>query len=322
MPDAPEDAAGYPAADYTGVFTHFGAEQVPDRSVYLWSPVFPCLVGGHRAVIKRTRRTPEGAAAVAAVTRDWLARGIPVVTALELSVDNPVRFEEKHWVAYPFIEGERYAARFDEIEAAGTLLGRIHALGEGPARLPVLNWPDDEQALDETDAELLREVVTAQVPEPVLDRLVVVMSSFVTEVLPVLRASKLPLKNVCMDYKATNLIYTEAGPVLVDPDNGDFAPRILDLAQAALLFHTDHEDVPARPFSKGEWAAFIGAYLREVELTDDERLLWPTALHYMLAMEGHWAFTGSPEEWEDPRQRSFLLALANTRTDDFPLPVG
>lgn len=317
MSDTPE-----PASDYAEVLAHFGAEHVPERSVYLWSPVFPCQVGGHAAVVKRTRRTPEGAAAVAAVTRDWLARGVAVVTPLELSVANPVRFGEKHWVAYPFIGGRTYTGRVEEIEAAGTLLGKMHALGEGPVRLPVLNWPDDEQARDETDPDDLRKVVTPYVTQPVVDRLAALMSSFVTDVLPVLRASDLPCRNTSMDYKATNLIYTPDGPVLVDPDNGDFAPRILDLAYAALLFHTDHESAPARPFDQGEWDAFIGAYLRETDLTDDERLLWPTALHYMLAMEGHWAFTGSPEEWQDPRQRAFLLALANARTDDFPLPVG
>lgn len=122
-----------------------------------------------------------------------------------------------------------------------------------------------------------------------------------------------------MDYKATNLIYTPAGPVLIDPDNGDFAPRILDLAQAALLFHTDHELAPARPFDRAEWTTFIGAYRREVDLTDEERQLWPLAVGYVLAMEGHWAFTGEPEEWLDPRQRSFLLALARARAEDFPL---
>lgn len=317
MSDAPELAA-----DYAEVFAHFAAEQVPERSVYLWSPVFPCLVGGQAAVIKRTRRTPEGAAAVAAVTRDWLARGIAVVAPLELSVANPMRFGEKHWVAYPFIGGRSYTGQIEEIEAAGSLLGQIHALDDGPARLPELCWPDDEQASEETDPEDLRAVVAPYLPQSVLDRLVTVMSSFVTDVLPVLRTTDLPGRNTSMDYKATNLIYAPDGPVLVDPDNGDFAPRILDLAYAALLFHTDHEPAPARPFDQGEWSAFIGAYLRETSLTDDERLLWPTAIHYMLAMEGHWAFTGSPEEWQDPRQRSFLLALANARADDFPLPVG
>lgn len=84
--------------------------------------------------------------------------------------------------------------------------------------------------------------------------------------------------------------------MLVDPDNGDFAPRLLDLAQAALLFHTDHDSAPARPFDRTQWSAFIGAYLGEVDLTDDERVLWPMA------------------------QRAFLLALANVRADDFSLP--
>jgi hypothetical protein len=147
------------------------------------------------------------------------------------------------------------------------------------------------------------------------------MSDFCAEVLPALRQVPLPATNACMDYKATNLIYTSAGPVLIDPDNGDFAPRILDLAQAALLFHTDHEAAPPRPFDRSEWSVFAGAYLREVNLTDDERLLWPSAVDYMLAMEGHWAFTGTPEEWDDPHQRRFLLALASARTADFPLPA-
>lgn len=308
-----------PAADYAEVFAHFGAEEVPERSMYLWSPVFPCLIGGRRAVIKRARRTPEGAAAVTAVTRAWLAEGVQVVTPLELSVDNPVRLDEQNWVAYPFVEGDRYAGLASELRAAGTLLGKIHALDAGEARLPCFDWPDDEQAQEETDVDLLRKVVTPHVPQNILDRLVAVMSSFVTDVMPVLREHQLPSTNVCMDYKATNLIYTPTGPVLIDPDNGDFAPRILDLAQAALLFHTDHELAPARPFDRAEWSAFLGAYQREVELTDQERQLWPLAVEYMLAMEGHWAFTGSPEEWLDPRQRSFLLALARARTEDFPL---
>jgi hypothetical protein len=101
---------------------------------------------------------------------------------------------------------------------------------------------------------------------------------------------------------------------------GDEQAREETLAQAALLFHTDQGAAPARPFDRDEWSVFIGAYLRENDLTDDERLWWPLAIQYMLAMEGHWAFTGTPQEWDDPRQRSFLLALAGARSDDFPLP--
>ncbi len=323
------------AADHADVFAHFGAEQVPESSVYQWSPVFPCQVAGRPAVIKRTRRTPEGAAAVAAVTRDWLAGGVAVVTALELGVTNPVQLGDKNWVAYPFIEGHIYTGRIDEIEAAGALLGRIHAFGPGPAgdtgpagdigsagtaRLPAFCWPDDERAREETDVEELRTAVTPHAPQQVLEQLTALVSSFTDELLPSIRSAQLPCRNASMDYKANNLIYTPAGPVLIDPDNGDFAPRLLDLAQAALLFHTDHAAAPARPFNQMEWSSFIGAYLREVDLTEDERLLWPTAIEFMLSWEGHWAFTGTPEDWHAPRQRSFLLALASARADDFPLP--
>ena len=137
---------------------------------------------------------------------------------------------------------------------------------------------------------------------------------------PPIRGARLPHVNASMDYKANNLVYTPAGPVLVDPDNGDFAPRLLDLAQAALLFHTDHALAPAKPFDRAQWSAFIGAYLREVDLTDRERTLWPTAIEYMLSEEGHWAFTGTPDDWQESRQRAFLLALGNAAPDDFPLP--
>ncbi len=308
------------AADYAKVFAHFGAELVPERSIYVWSPVFPCLIAGRSAVVKRARRTPEGASAVAATTREWLAAGVAVVTPLELSVANPAQVGDQNWVAYPFVDGQRYSGRAPEIEAAGALLGRIHARDFGPARLPAFRWPDHEQAREETDVELLREVVTPHVPEQVLDRLARLMSGFPAQALPAIRAAGLPCRNVCMDYKATNLIYAPDGPVLVDPDNGDYGPRLLDLAQAALLFHTDHEAAPARPFDHGEWSGFVGAYLRETDLTDDERQLWPAAIEFMLCMEGHWAFTGSPSEWDDPRQRSFLLALAGADAADFPLP--
>lgn len=293
---------------------------MPDQSVYPWSPVFPCEVGGRPAVIKRARRTVQGATAVAAVTSQWRASGIAVVTPLKLGVANPVRLGEVNWVAYPFIEGHPYAGRTQEIEAAGMLLGRIHALEAGEARFPALRWPDEERAREETDVELLAKVMTPHAPEPVLERLVTLMSSFPTELLPTISSARLPCQNVCMDYKASNLIYTSTGPVLVDPDNGDFAPRILDLAQAALLFHTDHDDAPARPFSRAEWTSFIDAYLRVAVLTETERRLWPTAIDFMLAWEGHWAFTGTPQDWHRPRQPSFLLALANASADDFPLP--
>ena len=40
------------------------------------------------------------------------------------------------------------------------------------------------------------------------------------------------------DYKANNLIYKDT-PVLIDPDNAKWIPRMFDLALALLLFHNE-----------------------------------------------------------------------------------
>jgi spectinomycin phosphotransferase len=154
----------------------------------------------------------------------------------------------------------------------------------------------------------------------VVTRLEGLVTGFMTELLPPIRDAQLPLANASMDFKANNLVYTTGGPVLVDPDNGDLAPRLLDLAQAALLFHTEHDPAPPRLFDTAQWSAFIEAYLRHVSLTDQERALWPAAIAYMLGDEGIWALTSEADEWRSQRQRSFLLALAEARAGDLPLP--
>jgi hypothetical protein len=92
-----------------------------------------------------------------------------------------------------------------------------------------------------------------------------------------------------MNDKANNLVYPPAGPVLVDPDNGDFAPRLLDLAQAVLLFHTEHEPAPPRlsepPVREGSRVAFVARFLGRrlgytydvVEYRPGQRLVMRTA---------------------------------------------
>jgi len=308
------------AADHADVFEQFGAVDTPQRSVYPYAPVFPCRIGGRRAVLKRTRRARADADAVAAVTRQWAAQGISVVTPLDLDVPNPVRLGDVHWVAYPFIEGNSYTGQPAEAAAAGTLLGRMHAAAAEPARLPRYQWPDHDQATVTEDVDRLHTVMAPHTPDQTVKRLMDLVSGFMLDVLPRIRDAPLPYANVSMDYKANNLVYTAAGPVLVDPDNGDFAPRLIDFAQAVLLFHTEHDSAPPRLFNAAQRSAFIHAYLRQVRLTDHERALWSVAVDYVLADEGHWAFTGEPDDWQVPRQRSFLLALADARADDYPLP--
>jgi Ser/Thr protein kinase RdoA (MazF antagonist) len=308
------------AADHPELFAHFSAEDVPERSMYPFSPVFPCRIGGRRAVLKHTRGAPENARAVAAVTRQWAAQGVAVVTPLDLEVANPARLGEVNWVAYPVIAGRAYTGQLPDVAAAGELIGRMHAARPGSVALPAFRWPDYDQARVGEDVELLRTVMGPHAPARVMQRLVDLAAGFMAEVVPPIRDGRLPQADASMDYKANNLVYTAEGPVLVDPDNGDFAPRLLDLAQAALLFHTEHEPVSPRPFDAAQWTTFIRAYLCHVNLTDQERALWPLAIEYMLAEEGHWAFTGEPGDWQLARQKSFLLALAQVRAGDFPLP--
>lgn len=307
------------AADFPALFAHFRAEPMAERSIYPYSPVFRCRIGGQQAVLKHTRSRPESAAAVVAVTTHWASQGVPVVSPLDLPVANPVRLAGTIWVAYPFIAGRPYTGGLSEVAAAGALLGRMHA-STAAARLPAYEWPAYDEESITRDVTGLRTVMAAHATEQAVARMVRLVSSFMSDLLPPLRTARLPYVNASLDFKANNLVYTSGGPVLVDPDNGDYAPRLLDLAQALLLFHAEHDLAPPRLFNQPEWSAFTRAYLGYVRLTDDERALWPTAIDYLLSEEGVWALTNDPDDWRPPRERSFLLALAGIRANDYPLP--
>jgi Ser/Thr protein kinase RdoA (MazF antagonist) len=305
-----------PASRFSDVFAHFAAEDVPHVSHYRFAPVFPCRIGTTEVVIKRTRRLPETAAAIAGWTSGLAAQGVPVVSPVQVEAVNPVRIGENFWVAYPFISGEQYTAAPGQAGAAGELLGRIHA-AHTPVTPPPFSWPSPDAEGIAEDQQGLAKVLTDQAPETVegLSRLV---AEFPERILPRIREARLPMAGAVMDYKANNLIYAESGPVLIDPDNADWAPRILDLALAVLQFHIEHPTSPGRLFSPAEWREFRDGYLRHVTLTDDERALWPLALEYMLSEYGVWSLIES-EEWDDPRERAFMVDLAGIEIDRFPL---
>lgn len=161
----------------------------PLTSIYPFSPVFSCRIADRPAVIKRTRRKPADATAVAATTREWQAGGVAVVTPLELRVANPVLLGNVHWVAYPFVKGRTYTGQIPEIAAAGTLLARIHAIGVMQARLPAFRWPDYDKTRVDADVELLRTVVAPHASGRVVERLVTLVTRFTTDVLPSIRWS-------------------------------------------------------------------------------------------------------------------------------------
>lgn len=231
------------AADHAEVFEHFGIPEQdrPEESCYDYAPVFRTTVAGTPSAVKRTRNLPA-AAAIARWTRAMADSGIGVVTPLDLP-GNPGPVGDRVWVAYPWISGRSYDGSVADIAAAGALLGRMHAHAyERDPELPSFEWPEHDDADVEAEIEDLRRVLTLRAPdiaEAVLARSAPWHRSFMAETLPAIRDGDLPHVAASTDFKANNLVYTANGPILVDPDNADYLPRIIDLAMAALLFHNE-----------------------------------------------------------------------------------
>jgi Ser/Thr protein kinase RdoA (MazF antagonist) len=307
------------AAEFAAVFAHFGVSPSQAQSCYPWSPVFPARWQGQRVVVKRG--SPKRPEAVAAWCRHLASMGISVVTPVDLPTDNPVTIAGQAWVVYPWIDGRPYHGTGEDVAAAGDLLGRIHAAPEPDLTLHDLNWHDYPPEEVASDLDGLAERFALHAPgdaDRLLARLGPLGSGFDTVTAPALRDTGLPVASVCGDFKASNLVYTVDGPVLVDPDYAVRAPRIHDLALAALLFHTEHSEAPGRRFTGSEWRTFRDAYLARVELTALERRHWPDAIDYILGDEGIWAILDSTE-WHVERQRSFLIDLAGTDRHAFPV---
>ena len=317
----------YKAADYQAVFDYFGidAGDRPAESCYAYAPVFRTAVAGVRAAVKRTRRSPVAAAAIARWVSALAASGIPVVTPIEAPVQDPGLIGDGMWVAYPWIDGRVYDGSDADIAAAGDLLGRIHARTDYfDAAMPRFKWPEHDEASVQEDIDDLSRVLKSRAPEialQVVGRTGPWHRTFMTDTLPAIRDSALPFIAGTTDFKAGNLVYTATGPVLIDPDNADYLPRVLDLAIAALLFHNDLKTAPPRLFTQAEWAVFDKAYSAHAKLTDLEVELWPTALQYMISEWGTWTLVAADEwdDWADPHNRTFLADLATADPARFTL---
>jgi Ser/Thr protein kinase RdoA (MazF antagonist) len=295
---------------------HFAATDVPARSIYPFSPVFPATVDGRRVVIKRARRSVPDA--LAAWTRALAVAGFPCVTPVALDRANPVRLASgAAWVAYPWIDGRPYRPTPADIAAAGDLLGRLHTCTAPADGLPPFPWPT--YASEELAGDLAQyETVAAEHlphPDEAIARLRDLGTRFEPELLPAMVSADVPVAANTSDWKASNLVYTPDGPVLVDPDNADRGPRILDLALAALLFHTETET--ARVFTADEWVVFRDAYLAYVTPSEPERAAWPLALDYQLWEEVGWAL--GDDDWADPLRPGFLADVLTVDAERFPL---
>ncbi|QFG69999.1 phosphotransferase enzyme family protein [Ornithinimicrobium pratense] len=321
----------------------FDLRSVDENSLSPWANVHQALThDGTPVVVKRTASSQQRADAMASWTRTLADAGITVVTPTELDTSNPQQIEvspaatdeeadTSWWVVYPFVEGRPYNGSLGDIEAAGDLLGRIHAVSLTPqleAGLRPYEWPDTVREDVDSDLETLGEVLARHAgdrAQSATNSVRALAERWWTTALPGLRdadnAAPLPRAGVTSDYKASNLVFVDTEPVLVDPDNGGVEPRILDLALALVLFHNECPTAPARLLTSTEWGRFATAYLRHVTLTQRERELWPLAIDHMLWEEGTWVLEDNDDAaWVDTRQGPQLLDLALATPDRYPLP--
>lgn len=316
----------YKAADYQAVFEYFGIDprDRPDKSWYAYAPVFRTTVAGVPAAVKRVRE-PAAAAAISRWVRALAASGTAAVTPIHAPVQNPGLVGDQNWVAYPWIEGRTYDGSNADIAAAGDLLGRLHARTDYyDAAMPRFKWPEHDEASVEEDVEDLTRVLKSRAPEiaaQVIARTGHWHRAFMTDTLPVIRDASLPFVVGTTDFRASNLVYADTDLVLIDPDNADYLPRILDLAIAALLFHSGLESAPPRMFTQAEWDLFASAYSPQAKLTDLEIQLWQAALKYIVTEWCTWALVASDEwgDWADRHKCGFLTDLAAAELARFPL---
>lgn len=312
----------------------FDLSYIAETSLTPWAAVYKASIqSGRRVVVKKTASGQPQASALAAWTAALRNADVAVVAPIHLPAANPQQVGEDWWVVYPFVEGRPYrGAAPSELAAAGALLGQIHSAPIDPEvahGLRVYEWPSGSAEDVENDLTTLAgrfaEHLGGHATQA--DAAVAALANrWLDGALPLLRtadeASALPRAAVSSDFKANNLVFNDDEPVLVDPDNGGFEPRLLDLALSVVLFHNECPTAPGRLFSQGEWQTFVAAYLEHVELTQREYELWPAALDHIWWEEGTWVLEDNDAEaWASEHQGAFLADLAQVQATNYPLPT-
>lgn len=283
------------------------------------------LGDGTRVVVKPALDDGPGQRAVAAWARALAAAGVGVAPVAGLPVPLPVGDDAPH-VAYPFVDGP--AARVPaDLAALGDLLGRVHTASvrlvddADLADLPRFAWPEHDAASVQEDVDGVAAVVDRLgLPDDVAQRWADELTGFWGAQLPRVRDAGLPAWPVVLDVRAVNVVVADRGPVVVDLENGEHAPRLLDLAYTALF--VGYEAGPDRLLDPAEWVVLRDAYLAAAPpLTPDERDRWEDALVYLRLEWGTWMLTDGTDddEWAEPDRRGYLTDLLLLEPGRWPL---
>lgn len=286
------------------------------KSIYPFSPVYKVEQGDQFYIVKKTRSPIDKAMRVVNFIERLHKLGVPIVTPVPMSVDNPQQVDETVWVVYPFIKGKAYTGEDEEIREAGRLLGYIHSLSS-------TNNDEDLDIYDEFDFEEWELTKDLETIKGYTEKRGMTLNdeNIKREMLGVikqqdaLKALELPSVATPNDYKANNLIYNgHAEPYFIDPDNAVFLPRIFDLALTLLLFHNEMDSAPGCIFDIKQWFLFKEGYFQFVRLTDIERKYWQDVLKHVYLDEVVWLMAEFEEDWDNQRQVKLyksLLSLVN-----------
>lgn len=300
------------------------------HTIYPYAPVYKVtLEDSTQLVLKQTCADLDEALVLAQFTRKLQSSGIDIVAPFPLP-KNPICFpicfnndlaesddvddssvNEGNWILYPFIDGDKYQGAFEELFAAGKLLGKIH----------MQSSTDNQEGLtvyeefDFTEEDISEDLETIHV-QIIKHGINYPFKKLQAEMKKALKAqsmlSELLLPKVATpyDYKADNLIFChQQSPYIIDPDNAAFLPRIFDLALALLLFHNVLASAPNRIFTNEEWQYFIKGYCSEVTLSDLEISHWQYAIPHLFLDEVLWLMADFDEGWENERQRALFESL-------------
>lgn len=319
--------------NHANIVRAFGFQLAPGEeleSIHPYAPVYRLGNDQGDWIIKRTQKPLARGQAVAAWTWSLAAQGIQIITPAGGFGENPRAFigtdhEDEPWVVYPFIDGVTYTGSAAQIDAAGSLLGEIHAAATqkdfGLKRQETAIAIDADEI--EEDIEGILQHVQAFFPESTAqarETLTRRAQRYFQQALPTALEAQLPLAVCSWDYKASNLIYqNNTSPILVDVDNAAYIPRIYDLAIAALLFHNEGMG-PTRLFTPAEWAAFLDGYARHVQFTQVENQIWEDLLLCAWIDEGLWLLHNDESGWAEPRQAQMLSSLLLADLSVFALP--
>lgn len=228
-------------------------ECVSEKSIYKYSPVFLTESSGKKTILKTTKTKLDAASALFRWEQYLKDNNVGCVVPQKNEKNEIITCidDDKRWILYPYIMGKKYNGSLTHIKNAGRLLGKMHKAGQNKRffhnRFQFEIFDEDFIGEVNNDIKLILKRYENSVKADKLTSFQKRMNEYISKDYIFLHEKELPYVDCTWDYKGTNLVYSQDSyPTIIDPDNGGYIPRIVDLALALILFNTDIESVPSK----------------------------------------------------------------------------